>query len=78
MFGSAVFKTVCREHVDTTLSCTRTDAQFSRAHITVHNSLVDPHALDQTSLVRTHEPLAPLLTGVDLAIQVMSPTSVPT
>ena len=29
--------------VDTTPSCTRVDAHFSRAHITVHNSHIDPH-----------------------------------
>ena len=30
--------------VDTTSSCTRADAHFSRAHITMHNSLIDPHS----------------------------------
>ena len=29
--------------VDTTLTCTRADAHFSRAHITVRNSHIDPH-----------------------------------
>ena len=28
----------------TTLTCTRADAHCSRAHITVHKSLVDPHS----------------------------------
>ena len=30
-------------NVDTTPTCTRADAHFSRAHITVHNSHIDPH-----------------------------------
>ena len=29
--------------VDTTPTCTRADAHFSRAHITVHNSFIDPY-----------------------------------
>ena len=33
--------------VGTTPTCTRADAHFSRAHNTVHNSLIDPHALAQ-------------------------------
>ena len=32
--------------VDTTPICTRADAHFSRLHITVHNSLVDPHSFN--------------------------------
>ena len=30
--------------VDTTPTCTRADAHFSRANITMHNSLIDPHS----------------------------------
>ena len=30
--------------VDTVPSCTRADAHSSRAHITVHNSVIDPHS----------------------------------
>ena len=29
--------------VDTTPACTRADAHFSRAHITVHNLHMEPH-----------------------------------
>ena len=29
---------------DTTPTCTRADAHFSRAHITVHNSFIGPHS----------------------------------
>ena len=34
---------------DTTPTRSRADAHFSGAHITVHNSLIDPHALAQGS-----------------------------
>ena len=37
--------------VDTTPTCTRADAKFSRAHITVHNSLIEPHGLTQRIIV---------------------------
>ena len=35
--------THCSRHADTTPACTRADAHFFRAHITVHNSHIDPH-----------------------------------
>ena len=34
-------------HVDTTPTCTRADAHVSRAHIAVHSSLINRHALAQ-------------------------------